>query len=104
MSTRFFGQVPPPLRRHGAVVRSVVSGRHDVDCPQCERTVSTWPTAMEAIRAAAYHNSLARRDEGCAGATRLAEEAQGTRTHDAVPFTWPTWMVANIKTTGNPLP
>jgi hypothetical protein len=52
----FFGQMSRPPERHGAVVRSTASGRHDAYCSQCRTVLSTWNTPMEAMQAAAHHN------------------------------------------------
>lgn len=98
MSTQFFGQLPPPPRRHGAVARVGFGGAHEAYCPQCSATLSTWGTPMEAMSAAAYHNSQHRSDRGTASVGGHEELAHRGQVCAPLAFDWAIWMAMNVHT------
>jgi hypothetical protein len=52
---------------------------------------------MEAMRAAAYHNSQVRSDDSLAATARRAEEAQWGRSCKPASFDWAVWLAANTE-------
>jgi hypothetical protein len=72
-------------RRHGAVARSLTGGGYETYCPQCGLTLSIWPTALEAVLAAASHNCRPHADPDRDPDT----EARGS-------FEWATWFATHM--------